>query len=217
MQQSARERHQALVTGKQTLSDNLAGLRSQQSAALINGTEFAHGADIRALTDDIEALDAAITVASDAADAEEERQRAASNIERRQHDLQQFDGKSERWLTIVAHVEAAVGTAVAGLAELHVLASEMESFALPVSGERVLPSLNHQNIGIRMSERIARKLAPLDPASVGAFGIIRWQPQPGVKEDWVVDERAQLEGLIGHLRRVSEQYIAEQSVIARRD
>jgi hypothetical protein len=66
-----------------------------------------------------------------------------------------------------------------------------------------------------MSERIARALAPLDPASVGAFGIIRWQPQPGRKEDWVAEERAQLDGLIGHLRRVSEQYIAEQSAVAK--
>jgi chromosome segregation ATPase len=133
--QSKRERHQALLSGRETLTENLAGLRAEQSAALINGTEFAHGADIRAITDDIEALDAAINVASAAADAEEERQRAASNIERRQQDLQQFDSNSDRWLTIIAEVEAAVGTAVARLAELHILASEMESFALPVSGE----------------------------------------------------------------------------------
>ncbi|MBY3061818.1 hypothetical protein HF263_38345 [Rhizobium leguminosarum] len=212
--QSKRERHQALHKSRETLTENLAGLRAEQSTALINGTEFTSGADIRALTDDIVALDAAIDVASAAADEEEARQRAAANIERRQEDLQQFDGNSERWLTIVAELEAAVGTAVARLAEIHILASEMESFALPVSGERVLPSLNHQNIGIRMSERIARALAPLDPASVGAFGIIRWQPQPGRKEDWVAEERAQLDGLIGHLRRVSEQYIAAQSAVA---
>ncbi|EJB07519.1 hypothetical protein Rleg9DRAFT_6533 [Rhizobium leguminosarum bv. trifolii WSM597] len=214
MQQSARERHQALLKGKETLTESLAGLRSEQSAALINGTEFAHGADIRALTDDIEALDGAIEVVSADADAEEVRQRATSNIERRQQDLQQFDGNSERWLTIVADIEAAVSTAVEGLAELHTLASEMETFALPVSGERLLPALNHQNIGIRMSERMARKLAPLDPASVGAFGIIRWQPRPGMKEDWVAEERSQLAGLIGHIKRMSEKYIAEQSAIA---
>jgi hypothetical protein len=213
--QSKRERHQALLKSRETLTENLAGLRAEQSTALIDGTEFTRGADIRALTDDIVALDAAIDVASAAADAEEERQRAASNIERRQSELQQFDIDAQRFQAVAGSVQADIKSAVAGLSELLALATRMEAFALPASGERTIAALNHQNISIRMSERMARELSPLDPASVGAFGIFRWQPQPGLKEDWAAEERAQLDGLIGHLRRMIEQYIAEQLAIAK--
>lgn len=213
-QQSKRDRHQSLINDRQAKADQLEALRAQRSTALIDGTEFSRGAEIRSLSDDIDALDSAIAVASDAADHEERRQRAATNIERRQADLAQFELKAERIRVLAGRVQGSNALQVADLAEMFTLTAEMESFALPVSGERMLPALNHQNLSIRMSERMARGLSPLDPASVGAFGIIRWQPMPGVKEDWAAAEGALLDGLIGHIRRKSEEYIAEQTAIA---
>lgn len=214
-QQSKRDRHQSLLNDRQSKADKLESLRAQQSAALIDGTEFSLSADIRVLSDDIHALDAAIVVASDAADDEERRHSAASNAERRQTELEQIDADAARYLEVVRNVQSAIASAVAGLSEMYALATKMEIVALPASGERAISALIHQNIGIRMSQRIARAFSPLDPASIGAFGIFRWPPErPDPKEDWVAGERVQLDGFIPHVKRKSNEYIAEQTAIA---
>lgn len=214
--QSKRDRHQSLINDRLAKADQLDALRAEQSAALIEGTEFTRGGDIRSLSDEIQALDSAIAVASDAAEDEERRQRAAANIEGWQADLAQMKADSEGYLQAAAKVEVAMASVVAGLAEMLSLATKMETFAKRASGIGQISALSHTGIGIRTSERMARQLAPLDPQSIGAFGIIRWQAmQQGLTQDWVAEERKQLDSFIPYVKRKSEEYIADQTAIAK--
>ncbi|MGO6665137.1 hypothetical protein [Rhizobium ruizarguesonis] len=190
MQQSARERHQALLKGKETLTENLAGLRSEQSAALINGTEFTHGADIRALTDDIEALDAAIKVVSVAAEAEEAKSNALARADQTAQQVETYEVLRGQYLDAWENMERLTGELHVTLSIIHSTIPQLATVLSQLSGQFDESLLKRDNIDTRLLSRMVEVLGDDMPA-LRAFKVARMESETWLSS-WVGEEGSKI-------------------------
>ncbi|MCW0016260.1 hypothetical protein [Rhizobium sp. BT-226] len=205
--QSKRERHQALVESRETLTENLAGLRSEQSAALITGIEFAHGAEIRSLTDDIEALDAAIKVVSADADAEDAQAIALARVDRTEQQIATYEVMRGQYLGAWGMVETLTGQLHAALSVIHSTIPEFVSVLSSLSGQFDEALLKRDNIDARLLSRMVDVLGD-DMTALRAFQVPRMESEKWLAS-WVEEEE-------GKIRNTFDRLVARAKELAER-